>query len=793
MNFKKIKTTLTNAVKSSYYVGRYKHARIDKKLILLDSRHGEALGGNILALARALDRRGGYKLAMTTSPQSRTQTEEILNGCGLGGKINLVDIKSFACYKALCKARYIFTDVSLPMRYIKRKGQTVVNVWHGTPLKCLGRDVEDGIHQIGNVQRNFLLSDYLLYPSEYMRDKMLPAYDIDGIFKGTILLGGYPRNEAFFNKPAAEALRERLGFAGKRVYVYMPTWRGGQDKRTSKKLIADVTAALKKLDGLLSDDEVLIAKLHPFVSGKLDLSGFSHIIPMPAGADSYEVLAFADCLVTDYSSVFFDYAAGRGKVVLFVYDAEKYSAERGMYMSLDELPFPKVRTPEELITELRSPKGYDDTEFLKKFCPYDCADASDKLLARVLDGKKTMKEERIPDDGRENVLIFGGCMKRNGITASLISLLENTDLNKRRYFITFQQGVLNEYPEQCRLIPRKARVMPMCTKPQFTFLEGIGEMLFYKLNLGLARKLIERMCRRDAVRFFGSVDFSAVIQFEGYGKNMIHLFRMFKCRKAIFVHNDMLKELKEKNIQHRLTLEAAYRDFDKVACVTEGMIPPVREISGRSDNITVVNNIHPYKRVLEQAAQPLRFDKNTKSTVKKDKLEELLSGSGMKLISVGRFSYEKGHDLLIEAFERFNKAHPDSLLIIIGGYGELYAQTLKKAKESAAAERIVIINSMSNPMPVMKRCDLFVLSSRHEAMPVTIFEADTLHLPVISTEINGPKDLMAKYGGMTVPVSAEGIYEGMEAFAEGKVPLLNIDGEKFNRRAAAQFELLLAK
>ena len=52
---------------------------------------------------------------------------------------------------------------------------------------------------------------------------------------------------------------------------------------------------------------------------------------------------------------------------------------------------------------------------------------------------------------------------------------------------------------------------------------------------------------------------------------------------------------------------------------------------------------------------------------------------------------------------------------------------------------------------------------------------------------------MAKYGGMTVPVSAEGIYEGMEAFAEGKVPLLNIDGEKFNRRAAAQFELLLAK
>ena len=789
MGLRTKKDAVVNSLKSSYYVGCYKHARICKDMILLDSRHGEELAGNILALSEALARRGGFRLYLTTSPGSRAKTLEILRQHGLAERITLVDIKSLACYKALCKARYIFTDVSLPMRYIKRKGQTVINVWHGTPLKCLGRDVEDSIHLIGNVQRNFLLSDYLLYPSEYMRDIMLPAYDIDGIYSGRILLGGYPRNSVLFDTEAAQELKKSLGLAGKKVYVYMPTWRGDNKAVHTKETIKQLHGYLRELDRRLGDDEVVIAKLHPFVGASLDLKKYRHIIPMKA--DAYRVLAFADCLITDYSSVFFDFALTRRKIVLFTYDAEEYTRERGMYLSLEELPFPKVRTVSELYRELCSPRSYDDSSFIKKFCPYECPDAAERLIAHVIDGKKTLIEEKAVPDNKENVLIFGGCMKRNGITASLISLLENTDLDKRRYFVTFQQDVLKEYPMQCTLIPRKARVMPMCTKPQFTFLEGVSEVLFYKLDFKPALHFIERMCRRDTGRLFGDLKVSSVIQFEGYGKNMIHLFRMFRCPRSIFVHNDMLKELKEKNIQHRLSLEAAYLDYDKVACVTAGMIPPVKEISGREDNITVVNNIHPYKRVLEQASQPLRFDEDTEATVSEDKLKELLSGKGTKLITIGRFSREKGHDLLIRAFGRFYMDHPDSLLIIIGGYGELYEQTLSLAKASPAKDRIVVIRSMSNPMPVLKACDLFVLSSRHEALPVTIFEADTLHKPVISTEINGPKDLMAEYGGMTVPVSAKGIYQGLTAFTEGRVPLLNIDGEEFNRRAAQQFESLL--
>ncbi|MBR1392674.1 MAG: CDP-glycerol glycerophosphotransferase family protein [Ruminococcus sp.] len=751
----------------------------------MDSRHGEALAGNILELVCAISNRANIRIVLTTNKRSRPATEAALKERGITN-VKLVDIKSLGCYKQLSRAKYIFTDVSLPMRFIKRPGQVIVNTWHGTPLKCLGRDVRDGIYAIGNVQRNLLFSDFILCQSEYMAEKIVSSYCLDGIYKGKILLGGYPRNSVFFDEKRAKANKQRLGLADKRVYVFMPTWRGDGGNRVNNDQTADLERYLKELDQKLTDDEVMLARLHPMTKASLDLTGFRHIKPLEG--DVYSALAFADCLVTDYSSVFFDFAVTGRKIVLFTYDEEEYANGRGMYLSLDELPFPKVKNTDALISQLSSPKSYDDSAFIERFCKYESEDAAERLIGRVFDNKPMEREISLNDDGKENVLIFGGYMKRNGITASLVSLTEHLDLDRRRYFITYQQPVLRKYPMQAALLPEKAYPMPMCTKPQPTLAELAAQVLYYKLNFRPALALIERMLKRDRERFFGSVEFSQVVQFEGYGKDMMHLFRLFDCRRAVFVHNDMLKELKEKNIQHRLTLKKCYTEYDSVACVTEGMIPPVKAISGREDNITVVNNIHPYSSVAKRAEAPLSFDGDTEATVSQQELERLLDTVPIRLITIGRFSKEKGHDLLIDAFTRFHASHPDSLLIIIGGYGELYEQTLKLAKSSAAAERIVIIKSMSNPMPVLKRCGLFVLSSRHEALPVTIFEADTLHIPVVATDIPGVRDVMNKYGGVTVPTTSDGLLEGMEKHLRGETPTLDIDPEEYNRRALEQFE-----
>ena len=80
-------------------------------------------------------------------------------------------------------------------------------------------------------------------------------------------------------------------------------------------------------------------------------------------------------MITDYSSVFFDFACTRRKIVLFPYDKEEYLETRGMYFDMDELPFPQVFDVPELVEELRSEKNYDDSEFIRKFNAYDCPNA----------------------------------------------------------------------------------------------------------------------------------------------------------------------------------------------------------------------------------------------------------------------------------------------------------------------------------------------------------------------------------------------------------------------------------
>ena len=783
--------TAAEAFKGSCYVNYFGRCRIDKQLVILDSKHGEDIAGNILALGYELYKSyPGMKLCFSCTGASKERIAAVLRSKGVK-RFTLADISSLSFYKLLSQAGYIFTDTSLPMRYIKKPGQTVVNTWHGTPLKVMGRDIPDSIYSMGNIQRNLLFSDYILFQSEFMRDRMVSAFDLDGLYKGKLLLSGYPRCSVLLNERQAAVTKKRAGLSGKRVYIYMPTWRGTGSSIKSADQVRDTEALLTELDSMLSDDEVLIAKLHPFVKDKLELSGFRHITEPGESVGTYELLACSDALITDYSSVMFDYAVSRKKIVLYAPDEQKYLAERGLYFPLSELPFPRADTAAELIYELKSARQYDDSAFIERFCPFESKDAAAKLLAHVIDGKKLCREESIYDRSKQNVLIYAGTLAANGITTAAVSMLENTDLEKRRYIVTFRQDDAKNYPLRCGLIPRGAKVMPMCTKLQFTVREAIAMGLYYGLGFRPALKTVERLCKRDAERFFGSIDIDRSIQFEGYGKNMIHLFRLLGCPSAIFVHNDMQQELARKKIQHRPSLERAYRSYDAVCCVTEDIVPPTREIAGEDANITVVENCLNYQSIIERSKEPLHFDEDTVSTVSEKELSKLLASDRLKFITIGRFAYEKGHDMLIEAFERFTAEHPDSALIIIGGYGELCDQTLALAKASPAADKIIVIRSVQNPMPILAKCDLFILSSRYEALGLTVLEADVLGVPVIAADIPGPRGFMTEHGGTLVSPDPEGLYRGMTDFTKGLVKPMNADYEFRNIQAAAAFEALL--
>ena len=112
--------------------------------------------------------------------------------------------------------------------------------------------------------------------------------------------------------------------------------------------------------------------------------------------------------------------------------------------------------------------------------------------------------------------------------------------------------------------------------------------------------------------------------------------------------------------------------------------------------------------------------------------------------------------------------------------------------ESAGlSDRIVLILGMPNPYNVLKRCDYFILSSLYEGFGLVLAEADILGLPVVSTDIRGPRTFMQKHGGVLVESSEEGVLDGMLRLARGEIKPLGVDYEAYNQEVVAEFEAIL--
>ena len=238
-----------------------------------------------------------------------------------------------------------------------------------------------------------------------------------------------------------------------------------------------------------------------------------------------------------------------------------------------------------------------------------------------------------------------------------------------------------------------------------------------------------------------------------------------------------------------------YKSYDKVALVTEDLIPVIERIvehypeeGSKKAEIVTCRNVIDYKRVAELAEQELVFDAATAINVPEEVFLEALNSDKKKLITIGRFAEEKCHKRLISAFETLHKEYPDTILIIVGGYGRLYKETLEDAANASCADSIFIIRYMSNPYPLLKKCDYFVMSSLHEGLPVVLTEADTLGLPCFSTDIPGPRSFMQQHKGLLVENSEAGVLDGLRACMEGRAPKnLDINYEEYNKRAVAYY------
>ena len=781
------------------YIDYYDKLPINEKAVLLEGEFGTRLDGNIFYILRYLCSSPKYEefeFYISSWKKYADGIQSKLDAYGLD-KVNLLIYSSDEYVRMLASAKYLISDVTFPNYFIKKEGQVYLNTWHGTPLKAMGKSMSDDV-MIGNVQKNLVESDYLLYPNAYTREHMLDDYMLKNISPGSYVMCGYPRNTIFFDTSRIDKIKSELGISDKRVYAYMPTWRGKTGSVGNAKSSAFMIYYLYELDKMLGDDEIMYFNPHPLdvnANNVADTGDLKHIRLFPAEYEVYDFLNIADVLVTDYSSVFFDFACTGKKIVLFPYDKEDYLAERGLYLSLDTLPFPQVFNAEELANELRTGKNYDDSTFMEEFCKYDNINASAQICDLFILGEDTgLEVGKIPDNGKENVVIYAGGVEQNGLTTSLRSLTNIIDLEKRNYYISFLHSKAKNNIEQIKKFNPELNYFAVMYFFNETYNEMIAKNQFYKKRLSTKQylALCGKRYEQNFLRSYGHAKFSHAIQFCGYETNIILMYSKFKGRKTIFVHNDMIQEIKTRNNQRKSALKYAYNTFDNVVPVSEDIVPPTVKISGRKDNIRTVHNTIDQKLILKMSEEEIQLDPTTKCSVEPEKFYEIMRSDSPKFINIGRYSPEKGHDRLVNAFYRLWQKNKDIYLIIMGGNSreQGYENLCEKLVSMGLENNVILLLSVSNPYPIVKACDYFIMSSFYEGLPMVLFEAELLGLPIAATDVKGPHGFLTRYGGTLVENSEEGVYDGLNKLLTGEAKTLGIDYDAYNRECVKEFEAL---
>jgi CDP-glycerol glycerophosphotransferase len=302
-------------------------------------------------------------------------------------------------YRAFGHAAVWITNSILAAELNPRPGQTYVQTWHGTPLKRIGIDVvettETAMNGKAEIDQRYRVEarkvTRFLSAAPFTTRCFASAFGVPEAKVDTLFLeAGNPRNDQLANVTDADvrAARERLGIAAhKKVALYAPTWRVDQHSARSGYVFRQ-PLDLDALRGALGEDWVILFRAHYLVTNSFDLDAHRGFVVDVSGVDEINELCLAaDVLVTDYSSIYFDFGLLDRPMVFFMYDLERYeSALRGFYLPIDSVPGPIVRTQDELIAALRDPRlGQDDAArrraLNEEMSPHD----DGGVCARVLD------------------------------------------------------------------------------------------------------------------------------------------------------------------------------------------------------------------------------------------------------------------------------------------------------------------------------------------------------------------------------------------------------------------------
>jgi CDP-glycerol glycerophosphotransferase len=298
-------------------------------------------------------------------------------------------------YRVVARAQRFVNNVGWPHEIVKRPGTIHVHTYHGTPLKTMGLDLRKA--HVASRRMNFdrLVEraakwDFIISSNHFSSEiwcRVTPGdYET--------LEVGYPRNDVLVNATEAdvERIRSELGIPpGGKAVLIAPTHREYRDDYV-------LTADVERLTAELGEDFVVMVRAHYFYADQAREHG-AWVLDVSDHPSVEELCLAADVLVTDYSSIMFDYAVLDRPIVIHAPDWDEYSRLRGTYFDLlAEPPGVVTTTDDELVEAFRSGAVWGEeaaglrATFREKFCSLEDGRAAERVVRRVWLGERTTPE-----------------------------------------------------------------------------------------------------------------------------------------------------------------------------------------------------------------------------------------------------------------------------------------------------------------------------------------------------------------------------------------------------------------
>lgn len=736
---------------------------IVQNVVLWESNHGSSFGCHPLAMLRA----------MLDDPAYAHFTHVIgLNDPSAAPKdifehpnVSFVRLHSRSYLQVLATAQYLVSNVSFAPYFVRRSGQEYLNTWHGTPMKTLGRSMRGKLLEYENLQRNFQVSTMLMAPNKLTEWALVEDHDIADSYRGKSVIAGSPRLDTSINMTDEDrkALRAQLGInanESRKVVLFAPTWRGGVSERELDReaLVEDLTAMSS------APDTILLYRAHRLTEKLLEGVDLP-VTVVPAHIDTNELLAIIDVLVTDYSSILFDFIPQQKPVVLYVHDIDTYREERGLYLEPEEVPGLVAHNRKSLIEaiiEASRGAGIPNAEHMRAFTEFEDGNASLRMVKAFFDGDFDGCQVRdyAVDHGAvgKTSLLFHASLIPNGIASAFLALLHAIDYSKYSVSVIVEPEVLRNNEDRAANFSKlPTQVHKLCRVGGFV--DTIREKALtqgFAARPDYASKVFwdaywERY-DKERRRLFGDFVPDAAIEYDGYSELWVSLLAVFGrlgSETSCYQHNQMRNEMELKLPNLRRTF-ALYNAFDHIIAVSERLADVnergLAEVGyPTGDRQTFARNLLNSSKVRELALEEPQDD-----------VRAFVTKFDKTFVTIGRMSHEKNQLALIGALKKVVDAGHDVGLVLVGS-GLLQNVLEARVEALGIGNRVLFTGQQENPIATLIAGDCFILPSTHEGQPVTLLEAMCMKKDVISSDAPGSKELIDLGYGLLCGTSEDAI------------------------------------